>query len=185
MKVQKPVLDFMKSTGFYEQIGADHFLAEEQAISYLFHKILDPAICIYECSARAFIECQNLPKRNYPIDIPLQMYASNGDIVKLSPSQLRQKLLNKDNPPLVIDVREQREFRQGHIPQAQLIPLPKIIVEPPSLPADQEVVLVCRTGRRSVRAACTLMNKGRHNIATLEGGMVAWEAAGLLEAIDL
>lgn len=189
MKVQHPVLAVMKSTGFYNQLGPGHFLEEEIAIGYLFHKILDPVICIYECPNRAFVECQNLPKRNYPIQLDIPDYKSNGDISiiadigNISPHELRRKLLG-DHPPLVIDVRERREFKRGHIPQAQLIPLPKIISDPPALPQDQEIVLVCRTGRRSVRAACSL-HKDYHNIAILQGGMLAWETAGLLEAIDL
>jgi SulP family sulfate permease len=185
MKVQQPVLDFMKSTGFYEQVGADHFLAEERAISYLFHKILDPVVCIYECSNRAFIECQNLPKRNYPLEIKSPAYMSNGNVGYISPQQLRQKL-QTDKPPVVIDVRERREFRRGHIPQAQLIPLPQMISEPPDLSNNQEVVLVCRTGRRSLRAACAIQNKGyQGHMTILEGGMLAWETAGLLEAVEL
>jgi SulP family sulfate permease len=186
MKVQKPVLDFMKSTGFYDQVGADHFLVEEQAIGYLFHKVLDPAICIYECSTRAFVECQNLPKRDYPVEISLQSYQPNGDFRRLLPHQLRHKLLYQDQPPRVIDVRERREYSQGHIPQAELVPLAKLIGEAvPQLPVDGELVLVCRTGRRSIRAACALKNRGYQNLFLLEGGMVAWEAAGYLEAIDL
>ncbi|HXV97705.1 MAG TPA: SulP family inorganic anion transporter, partial [Anaerolineae bacterium] len=64
MKVQGPVHALMESTGFCDQLGRDHFLPEDQAIEYIFHKILDPAICIYECDVRAFQECQNLPKRS-------------------------------------------------------------------------------------------------------------------------
>jgi SulP family sulfate permease len=61
MKVQRPVYALMESTGFRDQLGADHFLQEDHAVEHLFYKILDPAICIYECDVRAFKECQNLP----------------------------------------------------------------------------------------------------------------------------
>ena len=88
-------------------------------------------------------------------------------------------------PPLVIDVREPREYQHGHIPQAQLIPLPTLLAAPPDLPRDRPVVLVCRGGRRSTRAAALLGGNGNAQIAVLEGGMLAWEAAGLLEAVEL
>jgi SulP family sulfate permease len=52
------------------------------------------------------------------------------------------------------------------------------------LPNDRQIVLVCRTGRRSQRAAYALHKMGCMNVAVLEGGMHAWEAADLLEAID-
>jgi SulP family sulfate permease len=86
---------------------------------------------------------------------------------------------------MVIDVREPREFNRGHIPQAQLIPLSKILAEPPDLPIYRQIVLVCRTGRRSLRAAQVLQKKGCLHVSILQGGMVAWETAGLLEAIEL
>ncbi len=71
VRVQRPVFDFMDSTGFVQTLGTDHFLHEDTAISHIFYRILDPAICIYECELRVFYECQNLPKRSLaqPIDL--------------------------------------------------------------------------------------------------------------------
>jgi len=51
-------------------------------------------------------------------------------------------------------------------------------------PIKAPVVLVCRTGRRSRRAAAALQSLGYRNIRILEGGTVAWEAATLLTAIE-
>ncbi len=185
MKVQKPVADFMKSIGFYDELGADHFLGEDEAIDYLFHKILDPAVCIYECNVRAFKECQNLPKRTYPLEIPLHTdLPPDRVIADVAPQELRQLLLNRPNPPLVVDVREPREFNQGHVPEAQLIPLPKMLSDTVDLPVDREIVLVCGSGRRSARAAYALQNKGYEHVRILRGGILAWEAAGMLEAIE-
>jgi rhodanese-related sulfurtransferase len=86
---------------------------------------------------------------------------------------------------LVLDVREPREYRHAHVPQAELMPLPKLFGEAPQLPHTRPIVLICRTGRRSTRAASILHNRGYDNIAILEGGLVAWEATGLLEAVEL
>jgi len=183
MKLQKPVHDFMKSTGFYDKLGDDHFLNEDQAIGHLFYKTLDPAICIYECSVRAFSECQNLPKPDYTINIPLHTEIPINNIPDLSPQELWQELFHS-HPPMLIDIREPREYKQGHIPQAELLPLPKIIAKPADLPRDRKIVLVCRTGRRSTRAAQILHDQGFRNIYMLRGGIRAWEAANLLEAID-
>jgi SulP family sulfate permease len=55
---------------------------------------------------------------------------------------------------------------------------------PPPLPRQRKIVLVCRGGRRSERAACLLQSQGYSNVTVLQGGMLAWEAEGLLEAID-
>ena len=63
MRVEESVVEFMQENGFYDRLGYDHFLTEEHAIFYLFHRVLDPPTCIYECTVRVFKECQNLPKQ--------------------------------------------------------------------------------------------------------------------------
>jgi SulP family sulfate permease len=182
VRVREPVLQLMKTTGFYEQLGADRFLAEDAAIGYLFHKVLDPAVCIYECEVRAFRECINLPKRSIDQVIPLQP-TTTGNWPQLAARELWRQI-HAARPPLVIDVREPREFRQGHIPGAQLIPLGNLFSSPPDLPRDQPIVLACRSGRRSARAADLLKSQGYSNLRILEGGMLAWQSANLLEAVE-
>jgi sulfate permease, SulP family len=184
MKVGRSVYALMESTGFCDHVGRDHFLPEDHAIEYIFHKVLDPAICIYECEVRAFKECQNLPKRIGAEIIPLPAFTPTNGVADVLPQDLWRQLMHSQTPPLVIDVREPREFQQGHIPQAQLIPLPKLVAEKPVLPPDREIVVVCRSGRRSQRAAYLLKDKNGSNVRVLRGGMLAWEAAKLLEAVD-
>jgi SulP family sulfate permease len=169
-------------------LGGDHFLEDDIAISHLFYKALDPAVCIYECPVRAFMECQNLPKRSEAIEIsfsPVRDSVDTNGVVEVSPRELWEKLRNNHHPSLVVDVREPREFREGHIPQAKLFPLGKILTETPNWRDKAEIVLVCRSGRRSKRAASYLQSRGCQRLSVLQGGMLAWEAAGFLEAIDL
>ncbi|MFQ5343789.1 MAG: SulP family inorganic anion transporter, partial [Anaerolineae bacterium] len=184
MRVREPVLRVMESTGFYDYLGAEHFLSEEAAVTHLFYKVLDPAICIYECDVRAFKECQNLPKRTYPVGmIPLHTDLPAHPLTSMSAQALWQQI-HGTTPPLVIDVREPREFKRGHIIEARLIPLPTLLSDTSELPDGRPVVLVCRSGRRSSRAASALNDRGYDNVVILRGGMLAWEAAGLLEAIE-
>ena len=86
--------------------------------------------------------------------------------------------------PEVIDVREPREYKRGHIPDARSVPLPQILLDSVKFPNDRQIVITCRSSRRSRRAAYALQQMGVMNVAILEGGMLAWEAAGLLEAVD-
>jgi SulP family sulfate permease len=86
--------------------------------------------------------------------------------------------------PLVLDVREPSEYRRGHIPEAILRPLVTFVDDDSEPPPDDFIVLVCRTGRRSRRAAAMLAEQGYSHVTILDGGMLAWEAAGLLEAVD-
>jgi SulP family sulfate permease len=86
--------------------------------------------------------------------------------------------------PFIVDVREPREYKRGHVIEAVSLPLATILKHGAELPPDRVIVLVCRSGRRSRRAALALQHKDVKHLAVLRGGMQAWEAAGLLEAID-
>ncbi|RME72518.1 MAG: sulfate permease, partial [Chloroflexi bacterium] len=184
MKVQKPVLDLMKSTGFYDELGESHFLLEEEAVSHLFYHVLDPAVCIYECDVKVFKECQNLPKRHYPVHIPLYTDTSTDSIAEITPLELWNRI-HTDNPPLIIDVREPREYRRGHVPGAIPVPLGRILTDATLFDGRDDIVLTCRSGRRSRRAAAALQRQGFRNVKILQGGLLAWESAGLLEAVEL
>jgi SulP family sulfate permease len=182
VRVYEPIMQLMKSTEFYEYLGADHFLPDDEAVSYLYHRILDPAICVYECDVRVFKECQNLPRQTYQ-DIPVYTEIPTGSVARVSPQELWQQLYSS-TPPLIIDVREPREFARGHVPRAELLPLPRLLEDPSPVPRDRAVIFVCQAGRRSARAAYMLQERGYDNVAALRGGMLAWEAADLLEALD-
>jgi sulfate permease, SulP family len=185
MRVGHRVEHVMASTGFLRALGPDHMLGKDDAISTIFYHVLDPAICIYECPVRAFLECQNLPKQTGAAAIPHVRDIPEGVIIEVDPRELWHQLTDDGAPPAVVDVREPREYHQGHIPDARLVPLRSILADSVRFPNDRQIVLVCRTGRRSQRAAYALHKVGCMNVAILEGGMRAWEAANLLEAVDL
>jgi len=184
MRVQDPVMERMRSTGFCKNLGDDHFLSLDEAIGFLYHHVLDPAICIYECDQRIFRECQNLPKRiKHPIEAPIQTEIPIGQVADITPEELWADL-HSENPPQVIDVREPREFKRMHILQAQSAPLFKLLSDSSTVPYDTPVVFVCHGGRRSTRATYLLCNQGHKNVRVLRGGMLAWEAANLIEAME-
>ncbi len=76
-------------------------------------------------------------------------------------------------------------FSGRTFPGARSLPLPDVLTGSVDLPHDQPIVLACRTGRRSARAAQSLHWQGYDDVRLLSGGLVAWEAAGLLEAVNL
>jgi len=178
--VHEPVFALMRSSGFVDYVGDDHFLEPDQAVSYLFHHVLDPAICIYECPVRAFEECQNLPKQLYAEGVD---WGNGGpvDVPTIDPVPLWEALHSAD-PPEVIDVREPREFQSGHIPGAKLRSLPDLLDSDEPVSRHRETVLVDRGGRRSNRATAELRARGYENVQALDGGMLAWERENLLEA---
>ncbi len=183
VKLRPLVHEVMQSSGFEGVLGQDHFLREGEAIPHAFYHALDPAVCIYECPVRVFKECQNLPKPAHVHDVPQVPAQVLEGFAGVSPRNLYAELRGA-SPPLVIDVREPREFRRGHIPQAQNFTLRRLLEETPDLPRDRDLVTVCRSGRRSRRAAYALQQAGYGGVRVLEGGMLAWESAALLEAVE-
>jgi SulP family sulfate permease len=183
VRVRGPVRALMETSGFLAYLGADHVLDPRDAIGHLFYRVIDPAICIYECPVRIFQECQNLPKQRYPRAVRLDAKVDLSSVPVVDARQLWDSL-RASAPPRVIDVREPSEFRRAHIPGAQSIPLPVLLNHLDQIPPDQPVVLVCRGGRRSTRATAYLREQGYDNARVLRGGMIAWENAQLLEAVD-
>ncbi len=78
----------------------------------------------------------------------------------------------------VVDVREEWEYAQGHIPGATLIPLGTLEGRVDDIPTDRPVVLVCRSDNRSGQAQRYLIDQGFDNIHNMTGGMIAWESSG-------
>jgi SulP family sulfate permease len=185
VRVRPPVMERMRATGFLDQLPPAHILDEDAAIGTLFYHVIDPAVCIYECERRAFKECFSLPKRTLdgPIS-PIPLLPLGATPAPSVPARALWEELRGEQPPLVVDVREPREFREGHIPAARLLPLPDLLRAPTELPHDQPIVLACRSGRRSARAAAVLQAQGYTNLRVLAGGLLSWEGANLLTAIE-
>ncbi len=84
------------------------------------------------------------------------------------------------NPPLLLDVRTDAEWREGHLPGAlHVLPgavdLPVVLTGVPA----QSVVVYCAVGARSASLAERLQGAGFSHVRNLEGGIFAWANAGL------
>lgn len=90
------------------------------------------------------------------------------------------QLINHKNA-LILDVREEDEFKSGHILNAKLIPLLKLKDRLGELEKyrEQAIVVVCRSGSRSATAAALLGNRGFQQAYNLAGGMMAWQKSDL------
>jgi rhodanese-related sulfurtransferase len=73
----------------------------------------------------------------------------------------------------VIDVREPDEYIEGHVPGAPLIPLGEVQERIEEFPTDREVLIVCKVGGRSRRAAEFLRTQGVDAV-NIAGGTMAW-----------
>lgn len=81
----------------------------------------------------------------------------------------------------LVDVRTPAEFRAGHAKGARNVPLDSI--DPTQLwkqrPADKQMVLICKSGKRASTACEKLTAAGYTEAVVVEGGTDAWQAAGL------
>jgi phage shock protein E len=96
----------------------------------------------------------------------------------ISQSDLLDRIGKKDANLVVLDVRTPAEFAAGHVPGARNVShdqLPAKLAELSSL-KDKEVVLYCRSGRRTAIAEQTLRGAGFSKLRHLEGDWLAWEA---------
>lgn len=83
---------------------------------------------------------------------------------------------------VLLDVRETEELRGelGHLPNIVHIPMGQLPTRVGELPdKDAPVIMICRVGGRAARAGEFLENAGFKKVVVLEGGMIAWNEAGL------
>ena len=90
------------------------------------------------------------------------------------------QLINHKNA-LVLDVREDGEYKLGHILNSRLIPLGKLAERVGEIEKhkEQPVVVVCRSGNRSGTACVILGKRGFKQAYNLSGGVTAWQKANL------
>jgi len=91
--------------------------------------------------------------------------------------QLRRRLA--DEPaPFLLDVREPWEYREGHVPGAQLIPLGELEQRVNEVPRDRPILAICHSGQRSLAAAGYLRHLGYTSVSNVDGGTAAWIERG-------
>lgn len=85
------------------------------------------------------------------------------------------EMMESETDFVILDVRTEAEFAEGHIPGAVNVPVESIGGEPPSqLPdKDQLIMVYCRSGNRSVTASEKLVDLGYTNIVEF-GGINTW-----------
>lgn len=96
------------------------------------------------------------------------------------PSEITVSEVNRqrDNGVFILDVRQPEEYSQSHIPGAVLISLDSLESRLGEIPADQAVIVVCRSGKRSAAGRDTLIEKGFTNVTSMAGGMNEWIEGG-------
>lgn len=97
-----------------------------------------------------------------------------------------EAMIAAENAPLLIDVREQDEFRAGHIPGALGIGRGVLEYHIADVVPDteREIILYCRGGNRSALAADSLRQMGYENVVSMRGGYRQWNGEGRAESTE-
>lgn len=105
---------------------------------------------------------------------PTTNRAEDVDVAKFS-----ELLATLDNP-ILLDVRSDGEWAEGHLPNASYIPFqsPDFTQQLAALDKNRPVLVYCASGGRSARAMNALNQAGQTEVYNLLGGIRAWSSAG-------
>lgn len=105
--------------------------------------------------------------------------ADMGEIESISPKEA--SAMYADKKAVIVDVREDSEWNEQHIPGVIHIPLAQLNEHLSELKQyrDSPVITQCRTGGRSAQALDVLKSAGFSKVYNMDGGIMAWDKAGL------
>ena len=109
----------------------------------------------------------------------IELRRNAGGAKTIGPSEA-VTLVNRQNA-VVLDIREDTEYHQGHIIGALNIPLSKLSNRINELEKKKKrpIITYCRSGARSASACRTLSKHGFEAVYNLSGGIAAWQGANL------
>ena len=96
-------------------------------------------------------------------------------VPEIAPHELAARFAAGERP-LLLDVREPREWEMARIEGARLVPLGTLAGAIPSLDREAEIVVMCKSGVRSANAARQLRDAGFRRVLNLAGGIRRWSA---------
>lgn len=86
--------------------------------------------------------------------------------------------IQEQDDVLVLDVREQWEYDEAHIPGVTHIPMNEVPDRLSEISTDQTVIVTCRSGNRSGQVTQFLRQNGYQRVHNLQGGILGWQEAG-------
>ncbi len=95
--------------------------------------------------------------------------------VSIEADEYKARFKDRNTPHVLLDVRTPEEYAEARIPGAQLIPLDDLPQRMNEIPHDRPIVVVCRSGMRSLIAIQMLKSAGfGGELLNFEGGTLAW-----------
>lgn len=111
--------------------------------------------------------------------LTLLLLGCTPDVPTVTPHEAAELFTSKK--AIIVDVREQDEWDEQHIEGAIFIPLDQVESRIGELAQykDSQIIMQCRSGRRSNIAGSKLIKAGFSKVVNLEGGILAWDEQGL------
>jgi molybdopterin/thiamine biosynthesis adenylyltransferase/rhodanese-related sulfurtransferase len=108
------------------------------------------------------------------------MAEARKEIPELTPDQVNELLKNNGKSPVVLDVREKDEWREGHLEGAVSLPRGFLEIKVESTVPDKStpIIAYCAGGVRSLLAGKILKEMGYQDVASMAGGYGAWKNRG-------
>lgn len=96
-------------------------------------------------------------------------------------SVIQATRLQNDGDALFLDIRDNQQFKNGHLIDAKNIPLKSLAAKSSELSRQKQkpIIVYCENGMRAGKACDTLKKAGFTDVYTLNGGIAAWEKASL------
>lgn len=98
-------------------------------------------------------------------------------VPRMTVAELRSKMKSAD-PPVVLDVRQEDEWSEGHIPDAVHIENGQLPWAELPFPKGRPIVIHCASGNRSTSGYSVLRRRGYEDVTLLDGGFGAWQSFG-------
>src|SRR5512134_2665749 len=106
---------------------------------------------------------------------PTATLSAELQVAMVSQDALLERQQKGDASLVVLDVRTPDEYVAGHVPGAVNIPHDQVAARLAEVPKDKDVVIYCRSGRRTGLAAELLAANGYSRLGHLEGDILAWQ----------
>ncbi len=104
-----------------------------------------------------------------------RLFDTRSSIPSISVQEAWERVSASKTTAMMIDVREMWEFKQGHARGARNIPLSQLGQRFNEVPSDRDILLICRSGNRSLQAAKILQQQSWERVMNVSGGMSSWE----------
>jgi rhodanese-related sulfurtransferase len=100
------------------------------------------------------------------------------EAIQISVEKVAEILKTQKDSYIILDVRTKEEFGSGHLERAVLIPVDELETRFGELAKDKPIIVYCRSGNRSAKAAAMLISKGFSPVYDMTGGINAWTGKG-------